>query len=700
MAARGACKITSINGPLTVTFTAASGATPTVYSDDALTSTVSLPATVADGATSTFYFPSPGTYTLSVKTASGVQIAGDLNTTKTISVFPGEVAAYAYDGRLVTADKSGDSGRHSPGTDLSATYLPLPLTYAPSQMPLSPTLSDGGGPGVTWLSADGVTVFGGGTDSTLRWSTNDATSWSTHSFAFAQGIQWVRDTPDGEILVSCWDGTSAGVLYKSSGWTANHATATFSIVKTASAAGNMFARWGISIYQGIVLLNEYGNKAGGGTQARYCYRSTDYGATFTTIFDLVTTLVSGSAIGNISGTHLHGVCHDPYANGRIWLSWGDTQATGKIAYSDDSGTTWKWATVANADANHGQVVGIYALTRAVVFLTDQPPNAIRTWARDPDLTQTPVIHNAYYLDNADAIRWLGMTAYQRTSGSGNFPLLMSFEPQGSAGPSSLVIGTVDGLTFYELWRDTVLVVSNGMFSFVGPTASGNYVGSIAGDGRQSNYTLVKATAPTWAAAGLATAARSQLAAKLPNSTITNKLDLPFGQETFPYYMAAGSIGLANQRAAFAHFTAIRTEQVGWIYSATAGTAAGATPTLCKLGIWLVDPSSGDLTLVASTANDTTLWAATTTLYKTVLTSAYTLVEGQRYALGALCVTAATAPILAGCSPAAGNAGFWDSRLVTKPRLRGALVTGQTDVANVANANLGSAGSIPWLAVSP
>jgi hypothetical protein len=120
--ARGAVKVVSTYGALTVTFTAASGQTPAVYSDEACTAAISLPATVADGATTTFYFASPGAYALSVKTASGVQIANDLNTTRTVTVFTGEVGVYSYDTRLVSRDASGDSGRHSPGTDLSGTY--------------------------------------------------------------------------------------------------------------------------------------------------------------------------------------------------------------------------------------------------------------------------------------------------------------------------------------------------------------------------------------------------------------------------------------------------------------------------------------------------------------------------------------------------------------------------------------------------
>src|SRR4051794_12969175 len=65
-------------------------------------------------------------------------------------------------------------------------------------------------------------------------------------------------------------------------------------------------------------------------------------------------------------------------------------------------------------------------------------------------------------------------------------------------------------------------------------------------------------------------------------------------------------------------------------------------------------ANGDLTLVASTANDTTLFAATNTAYTRTLkdptgvtTQAFSKVVGNTYAIGVLVVTAATSPTLCG-----------------------------------------------------
>lgn len=150
MAATGAVRITSISGALTVTLTTASGRTPTVYTDRALTTTTALPATVADGTTSTFYVATPGPYTISVKNAAGTELAGPTNTTRTVDLTAGQVAAFSYDTRIVTP-VTGDTGSSSdPSTNDSAAYAAgvpagLRVTLGSTQ-PASPLAAD------LWLS--------------------------------------------------------------------------------------------------------------------------------------------------------------------------------------------------------------------------------------------------------------------------------------------------------------------------------------------------------------------------------------------------------------------------------------------------------------------------------------------------------------------------------------------------------------------
>lgn len=141
-----------------------------------------------------------------------------------------------------------------------------------------------------------------------------------------------------------------------------------------------------------------------------------------------------------------------------------------------------------------------------------------------------------------------------------------------------------------------------------------------------------------------------------------------------------------------YLTAVETRSVSTAVTATGSTAAGATPTLVRFGLYSVDVASGDITLVASTANDTSLLAATTTEYAKALSSSYTVVAGQRYAAAILVVSGATIPTIAGNAPQAGS-----STLLRTPRMSG-LVSGQADLpATVASGSIAASGVRHWIA---
>lgn len=96
------------------------------------------------------------------------------------------------------------------------------------------------------------------------------------------------------------------------------------------------------------------------------------------------------------------------------------------------------------------------------------------------------------------------------------------------------------------------------------------------------------------------------------------------------------------------FFAQRTETISQIKIRSGVTAAGATPTLVRLGVFVSD-EQGNLTLVASTANDTTLFAATNTAYTKALSASFTKVAGLLYAFAPLTITAAAVPNFLGCA---------------------------------------------------
>jgi hypothetical protein len=134
-----------------------------------------------------------------------------------------------------------------------------------------------------------------------------------------------------------------------------------------------------------------------------------------------------------------------------------------------------------------------------------------------------------------------------------------------------------------------------------------------------------------------------------------------------------------------------------IFTATGTTAAAATPTICRMGVYSI-ASNGNGTLVAAITNDTTLFAATSTEYIRTLTTpasgVFSPVAGQRYANAILVVTAVAAPTIISCvMPSAATA--------ARPPLLTATLTGQADLpASFTSGSLASSTFAPYIALIP
>ena len=129
-----------------------------------------------------------------------------------------------------------------------------------------------------------------------------------------------------------------------------------------------------------------------------------------------------------------------------------------------------------------------------------------------------------------------------------------------------------------------------------------------------------------------------------------------------------SVGMTSQRMELTYFTADKSFTASKVRAAARGTAA-ATVTLIRFGLYTVD-GSGNGTLVASTPNDTALFAATFTTYTKNLSATYDIVAGQRYAAGWL-VVATTMPAVYGIQPPQTNPN-------QAPRILG-HITGLSDI---------------------
>jgi hypothetical protein len=151
--------------------------------------------------------------------------------------------------------------------------------------------------------------------------------------------------------------------------------------------------------------------------------------------------------------------------------------------------------------------------------------------------------------------------------------------------------------------------------------------------------------------------------------------LTAGTTTLPRHIAGINTGVnpgASGVLRLTFFRAPRSEIISQVSLVTGTTAAGATPTLCRMGVWAVIPN-GDLSLVGACANDTTLFNTPSLPHARNLTAPYGSVGGQWYAFAPLVVTAAAMPTYAGVSlnAATGQA--------TRDRRISGQLAGQTDL---------------------
>ncbi len=198
------------------------------------------------------------------------------------------------------------------------------------------------------ISNDRLTFYGGDTN-TLRQSVNEGVTWTLVNSSFPSGqINGLHETDDGEALVFISPTALPGRVYRSTGWSTSHTTATWSLVLTATGgAVNNFglnsATFGddklVAGTSKYGVIGCYGTQTPGSgdatTSGRYVYFTEDYGATWSLVFDLYTWS------GNTAGMHVHSAAYDPWWD-RLWVAWGDVQMNGKldVVYSDDHGTTW------------------------------------------------------------------------------------------------------------------------------------------------------------------------------------------------------------------------------------------------------------------------------------------------------------------------------------------------------------------------
>jgi hypothetical protein len=179
----------------------------------------------------------------------------------------------------------------------------------------------------------------------------------------------------------------------------------------------------------------------------------------------------------------------------------------------------------------------------------------------------------------------------------------------------------------------------------------------------------------------------------PNSPEYASL-LTSGEETMLRdCIASSGVSATTGNLRLSYFQARKTETTTQVRISTGGTAAAATPTLCRIGLYSI-AASGDGTLVASTVNDTTLFAAVNTAYLRSWSSSYAKSAGLWYALGVLVVSGAATPTFLGTTAVT------PSELAISPRLTGNIGS-QADLPSSFTAgSLTTTGSRIYAAILP
>jgi hypothetical protein len=150
--------------------------------------------------------------------------------------------------------------------------------------------------------------------------------------------------------------------------------------------------------------------------------------------------------------------------------------------------------------------------------------------------------------------------------------------------------------------------------------------------------------------------------------------LTSGEETLARDQASSTtLAITSGDLRLTYFTARKSETTTQTRVISGGTPAGATPTLCRVGLYSI-ASNGDGTLVASVANDTALFAGASTVYTKSWSSSYAKVAGQRYAYGVIVVTGAATPTFVGVN----SVGSITSEATLAPKLAATLAS-QTDL---------------------
>lgn len=209
------------------------------------------------------------------------------------------------------------------------------------------------------------TCWGSKVDGTIWKSVDDGVTWTQVATGPVSAyFIHLYKCSDGEVLIQY-----SATIRKSSGWSTNPNTATWTTKVTANSPA-YFLQWGFDGNGTKFIATEYAAD-GDWASSNNAWISTDSGNTWTVVWDQAARFPGDGAL-----SHCHAVCYDPWDD-RFWLSEGHSVSAG-IYYSDDDGGTWTAVAGGTLD---GSPTVLVATNDGIVCGTDSAPGGIYGIAR-------------------------------------------------------------------------------------------------------------------------------------------------------------------------------------------------------------------------------------------------------------------------------------------------------------------------------
>ena len=189
--------------------------------------------------------------------------------------------------------------------------------------------------------------------------------------------------------------------------------------------------------ENLVFLSEYGPTIAD-ANARFAYMSTDYGSTWTQIFE-------GPSV---NGAHIHHVSYDEYNNIVIIVTGDGVNAN--LYYSRDFGDTWEQLYEEGYSGTRYQFTGIKALPHCILLGSDCAP--IGMYVLDKEFVNGDVVLKAenlrlaYLADNGTGVSVLFHTGLEIDGA-------IYFASQGTViNQRPGIVATRDGVNWYEIYK--------------------------------------------------------------------------------------------------------------------------------------------------------------------------------------------------------------------------------------------------------